>query len=487
MAIGFTPKYEQSLNLNGIDPNHYLVIAIDAAKQLGWNVTNITKEGFTAFTGFSMRSWNEEVNIIISENSVLLRSRCLGNQIIDWGKNKENIENLIKQWDYIQSSSTEAQIDENLTSVNDYLETERGNESPGTSLEKNRSFLSFFIPREGYYVTPIIVDINILVFILMALSGVSLFEPSVENLITWGANLRGITLSGQWWRLIANMFLHIGILHLLMNMYALFYIGILLEPYLGRTKFAAAYLFTGILASLTSLYWHPNTVSAGASGAIFGMYGVFLAMLTTNIIDKKTRAALFTSIGVFVVFNLMNGMKAGIDNAAHIGGLISGLIIGYGYYPSLKKPDSVNLKYLTICLLLVATLATSFVMYRQIPNNIAKYVEKMKEFSHNEAIALNVFGGKNPTGPGILPIIKDQGIANWNENLRVLDEADKLDIPQELKDRDKKIRQYCLVQVKKYQLLYKAIEQNNTLQYDKSIDSCNKRINAILNSIKGNN
>jgi len=487
MAFGFTPKYEQELDLNGINPNHYLVIAIDAAKQLGWNVTNITKEGFTAFTGFSMRSWNEEVNVILSENSALLRSRCLGSQIIDWGKNKENIENLIKQWDYIQSSSTEAQIDEKLTSVNDYLETEAANESPGTSLEKNRSFLSFFIPREGYYVTPIIVDINILVFILMALSGVSLFEPTTESLIAWGANLRGITLSGQWWRLITCVFLHIGILHLLMNMYALLYIGILLEPYLGKMKFAAAYLFTGILASLTSIYWHPNTVSAGASGAIFGMYGVFLAMLTTNIIDKKTRTALFTSIGVFVVFNLMNGVKAGIDNAAHIGGLISGLVIGYAYYPSIKKPSSLNLKYLTICLLLVATLVTSFVMYRQIPNGIAKYVDKMKEFSHNEAIALEVFSGKNSTGPGMLPTIKSQGIANWNENLKILDEADKLDIPDQLKDRDNKIREYCVIQLKKYQLLYKAIEQNNTLQYDNSIDSCNKSINAILNSIKGNN
>ena len=183
----------------------------------------------------------------------------------------------------------------------------------------------------------------------------------------------------------------------------------------------------------------------------------------------------------------MNGVKAGIDNAAHIGGLISGLIIGYAYYPSLKSPGSLNLKYITVGLLLIATLTTSFVMYHKIPNGIAKYVDKMKEFSHNEAIALDVFSGKNSTGPGMLPIIESQGIANWNENLRILDEADKLDIPEQLKDRDNKIRQYCVIQLKKYQLLYKTIEQNNTLQYDKSIDSCNKSINAILSSIKGNN
>ena len=487
MAFGFTPKYEQSLDLNGLDPQHYLAIALDAAKGLDWNVTNVSKSGFTAFTGFSMRSWNEEVSVVIDTERVMLQSKCLGNQLIDWGKNKDNIENFIRACDTAQSSLTADQINEKASLIGANGEPEIINESPATSLGKNQSFLSFFIPRAGYYATPIIIDVNIIVFILMALSGISIFEPTAKSLLAWGGNLRGLTLTGQWWRLITNTFLHIGILHLLMNMYALLYIGILLEPYLGKMKFVAAYLFTSILASLTSIYWHPNIVSAGASGAIFGMYGVFLAMLTTNILDKKTRTALFTSIAVFVGFNLMNGVKAGIDNAAHIGGLISGLAIGYAYYPSLKKPGSLHLKYLTVCLLLVATLVSSFVIYRQIPNGIAKYVDKMKEFSRNEAIALEVFSGKNSTGPAMLPIIKSQGIANWNENLRILDEADKLEIPEQLKDRDNKIRQYCVLQLKKYQLLYNAIAQNNTLQYDKSIDSCNKSINAILNSVKGDN
>lgn len=483
MAFGFTPKYEQSLDLNGLDPEHYLVIALDAAKQLGWNLTNISKGGFTAFTGFSMRSWNEELSIIINDESVALQSRCLGNQLIDWGKNKDNIENFIRECDLIQLSLTEDQINEKLALINANNEAGIINESPATSLNKNQSFLSFFIPREGYYVTPIIIDINILLFILMALSGVNIFEPTVDNLIAWGANLRGITLSGQWWRLITNIFLHIGILHLLMNMYALLYIGILLEPYLGKTKFAAAYLFTGILASLTSIYWHPNTASAGASGAIFGMYGVFLAMLTTNIIDKKTRTALFASIGVFVVFNLMNGVKAGIDNAAHLGGLISGLIIGYAYYPSLKAPDSLNLKYLTVGLLLIVTLTTSFVIYHKIPNDIVKYQEKIEEFSKREAVALEVFKMKNSPDSAILSAIKAKGLENWNASLVVLDEAAKLDVPQELKGRITLLKQYCYLRIASYNLIYKEISEK-TQQYKPSIDSCNTKMEEIIESLK---
>src|SRR5580692_6058604 len=131
------------------------------------------------------------------------------------------------------------------------------------------NFLSLFEPREGYFVTPILIDINLAVFALMVFSGADFFQPGTASLISWGANVRYLTLDGQWWRIITNVFVHIGLLHVLFNMYALLYIGVLLEPQMGRLRFLAAYLLTGIMASLTSLYWHPNIISAGASGAIF--------------------------------------------------------------------------------------------------------------------------------------------------------------------------------------------------------------------------
>jgi len=159
----------------------------------------------------------------------------------------------------------------------------------------------------------------------MIISGVHFFMPENQSLLDWGANFKPLTLAGQWWRLFTAIFLHIGIFHLLFNMYALFYIGLLLEPYLGKARFLAAYLISGIAASITSLWWNDLIISAGASGAIFGMYGVFLSLLSTNLLDKSVKKALLTSIAIFVVYNLLNGLKqgSGIDNAAHIGGLVS--------------------------------------------------------------------------------------------------------------------------------------------------------------------
>ncbi|MCH5686962.1 rhomboid family intramembrane serine protease [Niabella sp. W65] len=146
----------------------------------------------------------------------------------------------------------------------------------------------------------------------MVANGVHFLNPEGETLVRWGANFKPATLDGQWWRLLTNCFIHIGILHLLLNMYALMYIGSLLEPYLGKARFLTSYLLTGIAASITSLWWHDLTISAGASGAIFGMYGLFLAMLTTDLIEKEARKPLLTSIGIFVGYNLLYGLKGAL-------------------------------------------------------------------------------------------------------------------------------------------------------------------------------
>jgi hypothetical protein len=165
------------------------------------------------------------------------------------------------------------------------------------------------------------------------------------------------------------MFIHFGIIHLVMNSYALYMAGVYLEPMLGKTQYMIAYLTTGVFASLASLWWHSEGVnSAGASGAIFGLYGVFLALLFTNLIPKQMRTSLLQSIGVFVVFNLVYGTKSGVDNAAHIGGLVSGLIIGFIFYPLLKKGDK-GVKTNVILAAIVAVSVLSAWAYLNSPVN----------------------------------------------------------------------------------------------------------------------
>jgi rhomboid protease GluP len=101
----------------------------------------------------------------------------------------------------------------------------------------------------------------------MTFGGLGFISFKSQDLLNWGANYRPYITDGQWWRLLTSVFLHGGIMHLVANMYGLLFIGIFLEPLLGKTRYAIFYLLTGILASCASIWWHDATVSVGASGA----------------------------------------------------------------------------------------------------------------------------------------------------------------------------------------------------------------------------
>ncbi len=200
-----------------------------------------------------------------------------------------------------------------------------------------KEFIDFLKPKDGYFITPIIIYLNILIFMIMVFAGLGFISFKGQDLLAWGANYRPSTTNGEWWRLLTSTFLHGGLMHLVANMYGLLFVGIFLEPLLGKTKYLTAYLLTGILASCASLWWYDATVSVGASGAIFGLYGLFLALLLTKIFPPDFGKAFLTSTLIFIGYNLLMGLTGGIDNAAHIGGLLSGFVVGLILYPTLKK------------------------------------------------------------------------------------------------------------------------------------------------------
>jgi membrane associated rhomboid family serine protease len=180
-------------------------------------------------------------------------------------------------------------------------------------------------------VTPAIIAINLAVFAAMVARHVSAFAPPSDALVAWGADYGPLTTHGEWWRLVTNTFVHIGITHLLVNMFALFVIGRFTERLFGNAGFLVLYLLGGIAASLTSLSIHPTIVSAGASGAIFALYGGLIGFLLVrrSAMSYATATSLALNAAGFVAFNLFYGLtKAHIDMAAHVGGLLAGVPIG---------------------------------------------------------------------------------------------------------------------------------------------------------------
>jgi rhomboid protease GluP len=187
--------------------------------------------------------------------------------------------------------------------------------------------------------TAIILGINVAVFLGMVLSSGNpaafanpLQEFSPYETFLWGANIGPLTLGGEWWRLLTCVFVHGSLLHIAFNMWCLWNLGELSESLYGRWTYAAVYLISGLGASIASIAWRPEGSSVGASGAIFGLAGALIAAFKLGefSVPRAALSGTLRSLMVFVVFNLILGARPGsaTDNAAHIGGLITGLILG---------------------------------------------------------------------------------------------------------------------------------------------------------------
>jgi membrane associated rhomboid family serine protease/Flp pilus assembly protein TadD len=209
--------------------------------------------------------------------------------------------------------------------------------------------------------TQIFFGASVAVFIAMVLASGPSLDFSGQTMVHFGANYGPVTLSGQWWRLVTYMFLHGGLLHIAFNMWCLWDLGALAESLYGRWTFGAIYLITGIAGGLASIAWNPSVLSVGASGAIFGLAGALIASfyLGEFSLPKIAIGGTLRSLVVFAGFNLFfGGVVGGIDNACHIGGLVSGLILGALIARVAPDPNALG-RRVGILLLMVAVVAGS--------------------------------------------------------------------------------------------------------------------------------
>jgi rhomboid protease GluP len=188
----------------------------------------------------------------------------------------------------------------------------------------------FLIPHRDAYGLPILLELNILVFVVMLLTSTGAASFDTSQLLAWGANYRPSLHGLGLFRLISSQFIHGSILHLLNNMYALIFAGIAFAPITRKVGLIACYLLAGLGGSVASAVVHPATVSVGASGSIFGLFGVLLTLLALR--DERIaqmRSFILVNVLIFVGLNLLLGsISTGIDNAAHLGGLATGILLG---------------------------------------------------------------------------------------------------------------------------------------------------------------
>jgi len=335
----FRTHYDSAVSAPYLSPEAFIVYAVSASQELGWTIAYVSPSGIMARPPGNTGAPMQEVVVRKTQPGYVVKSGNRDNTLWHWGTAEKQVRAMKDAIAAQIAILSPEEIAYRYDIILPHLHTQ------DDQLEERRYVLdhpkdawwSFLKPVRGYAATPIILVLNVLVFLLMTGFGASPLEPTSHQIFNWGGNWGTATLNGDWWRLLSCAFVHIGIVHLAMNMIALLYVGAFLEPLIGTRKFLIAYMVTAVGGSLLGSLVHPDIISAGASGAIFGMFGVLLSLLTTKLIPADIRKRLLLLMGYYVVYNLLYGLKEGIDNAAHIGGLLSGLVIGYLFYPALKK------------------------------------------------------------------------------------------------------------------------------------------------------
>ncbi|MED3791258.1 rhomboid family intramembrane serine protease [Niallia alba] len=283
--------------------------------------------------------------------------------------------------------------------------------------QEERQLLHFGKPFISY----LFIAIQIIMFFLMEGSGGS---TNSETLINWGAKVNYLIADGEWWRLITPIFLHIGILHLIMNSIALYYVGPLIERIFGNSRFLFIYLFAGFSGVFASYLLSPS-LSAGASGAIFGCFGALLYFAWQ--FPKLFFRVMGWNVIIIIIINLIFGFTIqGIDNAGHIGGLVGGfLATAIVHFPK-KKSWKIQLSALVITFLLIGigiSYTASTAMLHRVDKSALKLVNNYindEKYAQAEEVLNKVEFKNNENYYFLLSYIqlKNKEFAKAEENLQ---------------------------------------------------------------------
>jgi rhomboid protease GluP len=235
--------------------------------------------------------------------------------------------------------------------------------------------------------THVLLGINCAVFLAMVARGASLWMPTLDQLMFWGADRpNNVLVNGEWWRIVTAMFVHVGILHLATNMWCLWNLGLLAEPLMGSFGLFAAYILTGAAGNLLSTlknWMYPIhdasgailfQAGAGASGAVFGIAGALIVLLRSKVLPVPPEEVrrLRKSVIYFAAINLVIGLSINfgsgftgveVDNSAHIGGFLCGLLFAAPMVPRIGSPRGEFQFKLRLTVALVVLLLVLFGFY----------------------------------------------------------------------------------------------------------------------------
>jgi rhomboid protease GluP len=200
--------------------------------------------------------------------------------------------------------------------------------------KKNDEFLSilnFLIPKKGNYFLPVIINLNIIYYLVLAFLQVDIFYPKTEDLIVFGAVSSEKMAQGEIWRLLTAIFMHGSLPHIVYNMFILSFAGVFAKDIFGEKRLSIIYFTSGILSIIITLcFHHDKYVGLGASGAIFGVIGGIFGISCANGF-KENKTVIFVTSG-YLLLNVLFGLITNSDNVVHISGFLIGALVSWLFF-----------------------------------------------------------------------------------------------------------------------------------------------------------
>ncbi len=337
-------RKKAAISVEGLDKESILSVCFSIFQQFSWKPLQAGENNLLAVTAPEWNKKPQHITITVTEGLLTISSEFAGEELMDVvGRNSRNVDQFLAAFQATKNSLPPQKHQNNIQAINDLRA-----QAPTAPILYKAQEPQVVEPVEEKavlkndsgipYATYALIALNIIVFFLMALNGAGILLTDGQIHMRWGSNYGPLTMGGEWWRLFTSQFIHFGLLHLALNMYCLYRAGAYIEPLVGRARFITAYLCTGVLAGIASIWWyHPAVNSAGAGGSVCGIYGLFFVFLGAGILPASLAQRLRGSMAFFVLINLAIAVIWKIDIAAPLGGLLSGSLIGCLFVWDIRK------------------------------------------------------------------------------------------------------------------------------------------------------
>lgn len=480
MAVGWKTAYEKRMPAAGLGNWEIFAIAAQACQALEWEYLVVDENTFTATTPLHWTISEEIITIQPEAGEIFFKSQGESLELYEGGRNKRNIEEHLLP---VFNSLREKLARETVAAEADALKKETLSQLKSGRVAGDK--ITFGL--RDHQMTFLLMVANIAVFAVMVFRGVSINKPLAADITLWGGNVKEFVQAGDWWRLLSSLFVHIGWQLLLANLIGLYFIGIMVETILGKVKFLIGYLATGALASLASIYFSDPGVTAGASGAIAGLYGILIAFATTGYVNKKFNTIWFCGVMAYLAFAVWFGLNHGVDNVANMGGLAAGVVVGYLFYlfhfrKNLARSGGVRI---SIEILLVTGLLI-FLYIRSNRDDSLRFERTVMKLNQIELRAMTQMQRLQDaeTNEDAAKTLKKEALPLWKNFQKELGKTDKYRLDEQFNKKRSLLHHYADLRIRQTQLIYKSMMED-TEKYNAEIDEISGEIEILIDQIGG--